>query len=353
MDLSLHRSVDNHCASDNSTDQDCCSYSSELCDKNVDGTNTNDINLYWNFIDDLAVILQYPVIDQLNNIDLNPSFVNNLFDGKQFASPIETAMNLSNNSGTISSSVVDKCKSNFDTEGNGTIERLKLAAHQNAAIKAQPKSAVQLNAITKVQPESAEQPNARAIISTKKRQPVSRGKDLRLLWQSCNVPSSSTDVDNTIAKSVDSTPKAGKRRKGSESSNGRKRQKSTKSVKSVANGNCTTIISTTTDNCIGTGSTNGNDVSTAATTTTTVLQTQYYDTSSMTVSQVNQHQEHPIDNEPRYCFCNRISYGQMIACDNSKCPIEWFHFPCVNLAPDSNVNGDWYCPPCQKSVNLI
>ncbi|CAD7000484.1 unnamed protein product [Ceratitis capitata] len=31
-------------------------------------------------------------------------------------------------------------------------------------------------------------------------------------------------------------------------------------------------------------------------------------------------------NEPRYCICNQISYGSMIACDNKKCPYEWFHF---------------------------
>lgn len=26
------------------------------------------------------------------------------------------------------------------------------------------------------------------------------------------------------------------------------------------------------------------------------------------------------------CFCETVSYDQMIACDNSSCPIEWFHF---------------------------
>ncbi len=36
-------------------------------------------------------------------------------------------------------------------------------------------------------------------------------------------------------------------------------------------------------------------------------------------------------NEPLYCYCQQISYGEMVACENSECKIEWFHFPCVNL----------------------
>jgi hypothetical protein len=51
--------------------------------------------------------------------------------------------------------------------------------------------------------------------------------------------------------------------------------------------------------------------------------------------------------EPRYCLCDDISYGEMIACDNPKCKIEWYHLPCVGLthAPKS---GKWYCPACRK-----
>ncbi|VDM17999.1 unnamed protein product [Hydatigera taeniaeformis] len=48
--------------------------------------------------------------------------------------------------------------------------------------------------------------------------------------------------------------------------------------------------------------------------------------------------------ESKYCFCKDVSYGDMIACDAPNCPIEWFHYPCVNLtvAP----KGRWYCPIC-------
>lgn len=53
----------------------------------------------------------------------------------------------------------------------------------------------------------------------------------------------------------------------------------------------------------------------------------------------------PLDpNEPKYCFCDQVSYGNMIACDNEECPIEWFHFPCVDLK--SKPKGKWYCPEC-------
>ncbi|XP_050417363.2 inhibitor of growth protein 1 [Patella vulgata] len=54
----------------------------------------------------------------------------------------------------------------------------------------------------------------------------------------------------------------------------------------------------------------------------------------------------PIDpDEPRYCLCNQVSYGEMIGCDNDKCQIEWFHFNCVNLS--HKPKGKWYCPRCR------
>ncbi|KAF6777632.1 hypothetical protein AHF37_02694 [Paragonimus kellicotti] len=53
------------------------------------------------------------------------------------------------------------------------------------------------------------------------------------------------------------------------------------------------------------------------------------------------------EDQRRYCVCNDVSYGDMIACDNPSCPFEWFHYSCVNLtvAP----KGDWFCPNCVKS----
>lgn len=56
--------------------------------------------------------------------------------------------------------------------------------------------------------------------------------------------------------------------------------------------------------------------------------------------------EEPIDpDEPTYCLCDQISFGEMILCDNDLCPIEWFHFSCVSLL--SKPKGKWFCPNCR------
>jgi hypothetical protein len=52
--------------------------------------------------------------------------------------------------------------------------------------------------------------------------------------------------------------------------------------------------------------------------------------------------------EPRYCVCNGVSYGDMIACDNPDCLIEWFHYACVGVK--AQPKGRWYCPECSKTV---
>ncbi|KAH8313412.1 hypothetical protein KR067_005615 [Drosophila pandora] len=49
--------------------------------------------------------------------------------------------------------------------------------------------------------------------------------------------------------------------------------------------------------------------------------------------------------EPTYCVCNQISFGEMILCDNDLCPIEWFHFSCVSLV--LKPKGKWFCPNCR------
>ncbi|EJD43532.1 hypothetical protein AURDEDRAFT_114615 [Auricularia subglabra TFB-10046 SS5] len=56
----------------------------------------------------------------------------------------------------------------------------------------------------------------------------------------------------------------------------------------------------------------------------------------------------PIDpNEPLYCFCRNVSYGEMVACDDEDCPNEWFHLACVGLTavPKSN---KWFCADCKQ-----
>ncbi|XP_036154186.1 inhibitor of growth protein 4 isoform X4 [Myotis myotis] len=70
----------------------------------------------------------------------------------------------------------------------------------------------------------------------------------------------------------------------------------------------------------------------------------------------------PVDpNEPTYCLCHQVSYGEMIGCDNPdvrtilpqdggfwghECSIEWFHFACVGLT--TKPRGKWFCPRCSQ-----
>ena len=50
-------------------------------------------------------------------------------------------------------------------------------------------------------------------------------------------------------------------------------------------------------------------------------------------------------NEPTYCLCHQEAFGDMVACENSDCPIEWFHYPCVGLKEEP-VEA-WYCSLCR------
>lgn len=50
----------------------------------------------------------------------------------------------------------------------------------------------------------------------------------------------------------------------------------------------------------------------------------------------------------KYCSCQNVSFGNMVACDNDRCPYEWFHWGCVGLK--SEPNGTWYCPECSEKL---
>ncbi|KAI0122258.1 hypothetical protein F4814DRAFT_203707 [Daldinia grandis] len=85
--------------------------------------------------------------------------------------------------------------------------------------------------------------------------------------------------------------------------------------------------------------------------------------------------------EPRYCLCNRVSFGTMIQCDNvdvsatkttaapargdekarkekltnphlQNCKQEWFHLECVGLSEIPARTTKWYCPECRKLLNI-
>ncbi|KAI0082507.1 hypothetical protein K474DRAFT_1694352 [Panus rudis PR-1116 ss-1] len=57
-----------------------------------------------------------------------------------------------------------------------------------------------------------------------------------------------------------------------------------------------------------------------------------------------------VEDKELYCFCRKLSYGEMIACDNPDCRYQWFHLPCVNLkAP---LPGTWYCSECAAKLGV-
>lgn len=54
--------------------------------------------------------------------------------------------------------------------------------------------------------------------------------------------------------------------------------------------------------------------------------------------------------ETKYCICRQISYGEMVACDNVGCEIEWFHYDCVGITQPPK--GKWFCPDCTRARHL-
>lgn len=52
------------------------------------------------------------------------------------------------------------------------------------------------------------------------------------------------------------------------------------------------------------------------------------------------------DDTQVYCTCQRVSFGDMVACDNEDCPYQWFHWGCVGLKEEPK--GEWLCPNCRE-----
>ncbi|GAA5883084.1 hypothetical protein JCM16303_006082 [Sporobolomyces ruberrimus] len=50
-------------------------------------------------------------------------------------------------------------------------------------------------------------------------------------------------------------------------------------------------------------------------------------------------------NEPTYCYCSRVAFGEMIGCENEECPREWFHLECVGM--ERPPAGEWWCRECK------
>ncbi|CAG8983364.1 hypothetical protein HYALB_00000531 [Hymenoscyphus albidus] len=54
--------------------------------------------------------------------------------------------------------------------------------------------------------------------------------------------------------------------------------------------------------------------------------------------------------EPTYCYCNGVSYGEMVACDANACAKEWFHLECAGLKVAPKGNAKWYCNECKERM---
>ena len=50
------------------------------------------------------------------------------------------------------------------------------------------------------------------------------------------------------------------------------------------------------------------------------------------------------NSEPTYCYCNQVSFGEMVGCDGADCKREWFHLPCIGFK--NPPKGRWYCDDC-------
>ena len=53
------------------------------------------------------------------------------------------------------------------------------------------------------------------------------------------------------------------------------------------------------------------------------------------------------DKNKRYCYCNGVSSGKMVMCDDKYCRRKWFHLRCVGpeKAPGQ---GQWFCDECEE-----
>lgn len=61
----------------------------------------------------------------------------------------------------------------------------------------------------------------------------------------------------------------------------------------------------------------------------------------------------PVNSESQsqtYCWCGGKDIGRMIACDNTSCSLEWFHYDCVGIK--RKPRGKWFCSDACKTSYL-
>ena len=68
---------------------------------------------------------------------------------------------------------------------------------------------------------------------------------------------------------------------------------------------------------------------------------------SVVLPELLTHAIHDGDSENQtYCICGGEEHGRMVACDNTQCTVEWFHYSFVGIM--RKPRGKWYCPYCSK-----
>lgn len=55
--------------------------------------------------------------------------------------------------------------------------------------------------------------------------------------------------------------------------------------------------------------------------------------------------------EQTYCYCDQVSFGEMVGCDGEQCQREWFHLPCIGFK--NPPKGKWYCDDCQLKMKRV
>ena len=61
----------------------------------------------------------------------------------------------------------------------------------------------------------------------------------------------------------------------------------------------------------------------------------------------DEEEEEEQEDTREYCFCHRVSFGDMVGCENKDCPYEWFHLDCVGLKKAPGEKDTWYCSECE------
>lgn len=74
------------------------------------------------------------------------------------------------------------------------------------------------------------------------------------------------------------------------------------------------------------------------------------DVPELVADEVDGSEEEIDPNEARYCYCNGVSYGEMVACDNDDCAREWFHLECTGLRSLPPARSTWYCDECKAML---